>query len=472
MLIAVILVMITAFVTYLITNKINKASFDIYEIKAKAKAKAIEYESNTEIKNSYDKLEKEKENLEKQKQDIQATKAKIEEQKLKYQNDLEQMQRVLEKTSKISMEEAKHIMIEMSKELSKNQIAGIYQKEYQNMKKDIKTKANNLLLNVTSRYSHDFVATNLFDNIDLEDDSIRGKLIGKDGRNIKALQTILGVDIIVDNKLDYITVSCFNLYRREVAIKTIKKLIRYGKINPARIEDTLKSVKEEFDDDIFNDGVNTLHKMGITNMNDEFVYLLGKLKYRTSYGQNALSHTIEVANLSGLIAGQLDGDIQIAKRAGLLHDIGKALTQETGENHVDIGADLAKKHNEPDEVINAIYAHHEYEEPKYVESYAVCIADTLSAGRVGARRETLGTFIKRVEQIEEICNSKSVVQDAFAIDGAREVRVLVKSNLIDDEQSAILSSQLASEIASVVNYPGEIKINVIREHRAVSYAKH
>ncbi len=471
-LIIFIAIILTAIVTYMITNKIHKANFDIHEIKAKAKAKAIEFESELDIQTKQTKLENREKNIELQQQKLTMLVEEAQQTSSKNRKQLEQTTKALEDIANITIDEAKDILVELSRDIAQGSIDKLYQDGYAKIKEDLKEKSAQLLLDATSRYMTDFLETNFTSNIKINDEKLKGKIIGKNGKNIKALKDILHVDIILDNDTDHITVSSFNIYRREIAKKTIIALIDDGRINESKIESTQESIKQNMDKDIVQESKALLKRLGIKNIHEELVYLIGKLKYRTSYGQNALLHTIEVAKLSGLIASEIGADVELAKRAGLLHDIGKALTAEENRNHVDIGAELAIKHKEPAEVINAIYAHHEHEEPKSLEAYAVCIADSLSAGRVGARSGMLESYIKRVEQIELICSQKSCVAQAYAIDGAKEVRVLVKSTDIKDEETYALASQLAFEIADQVSYPGEIKVNVIREHRAIDYARH
>jgi ribonuclease Y len=456
----------------MITNKIHKANFDIHEIKAKAKAKAIEFESEMDIKTRQTKLENREKNIELQQQKVSMLVDEAQQTQIQNNKQLKQTTKTLEDMTNITIDEAKDILIELSRDIAQERIDKIYQDGYVKIQQNLKEKSSQLLLDATSRYMTDFLETNFTNNIKINDDRLKGKIIGKNGKNIKALKDILHVDIILDNDLDHITVSSFNIYRREIAKKTIIALIDDGRINESKIETTQETIKQHMDQDIIKESRALLKRLGIKNMNDEFVYLIGKLKYRTSYGQNALLHTIEVAKLSGLIASEIGADVALAKRAGLLHDIGKALTAEENRNHVEIGAELAIKYKEPKEVINAIYAHHEYEEPQSLEAYAVCVADSLSAGRIGARSNMMESYIKRVEQIEFICSQKSCVAQAYAIDGAKEVRVLVKSTHIKDEETYALASQLAFEIAEQVSYPGEIKVNVIREHRAIDYARH
>jgi ribonuclease Y len=282
---------------------------------------------------------------------------------------------------------------------------------------------------------------------------------------------LLGVDIVIDETPGVILISSFNLYRRAIATRVIEILVEDGRIHPGRIEEVHEKVEREFEEKTYEEGENILIDLGLFPMHEELVRLLGRMKYRASYGQNALAHTLEVAKLARVMAAEMGGDEKLALRAGLLHDIGKALTQDMGGSHVEIGAELCRRYNEHPTVINAIYAHHGYEEPDSVESAAVCAADTLSAARPGARREVLESFTKRVKEIEEIAMSKENVEKAYAINAGREIRVFVNARKMSDNEAVLLSKQIAKEVADKVQFPGEIKVNVIRETRAVSIAK-
>ena len=282
---------------------------------------------------------------------------------------------------------------------------------------------------------------------------------------------LLGVDIIIDETPGVIVVSSFNLYRRAIATRVIEILIEDGRIHPGRIEEVHEKVEKEFEQKTYEEGENIVIDLGLYPMAEELIRLLGRMKYRASYGQNALAHTLEVANLAKIMAANMGGDEKLALRAGLLHDIGKALTQEHGGSHVELGVELCRKYHEHPTVINAIYAHHGYEEPDSVESAAVCAADKLSAARPGARREVLESFTKRVQEIEDIATAKEYVTSAYAINAGREIRVFVNADKISDNESVLLSKEIAKEIQEKVQYPGEIKVNVIRETRATAYAK-
>lgn len=332
-------------------------------------------------------------------------------------------------------------------------------------------KAHYVIAQATMRYAGEFATERLINVVSLPNDELKGRIIGKDGRNIKTLEMISGVDIIIDDTPNTIIVSSFNLYRRAIALKTLEALIEDGRIQPSRIEEVYEKTKEQMDEIILQDGENIVLDMGIGIMHPELKRLLGKMRYRASYGQNALGHSIEVANLAGMIAGELGGDERLARRAGILHDIGKALTQELGGNHIDLGAEVCKRYKEHPVVINAIYAHHGKEEARSIECAAVCTADALSAARPGARREVLESFLQRVQDLERIALQKFGVKQAYAINAGREVRVIVQADLVGDNESIVLSREIAKEIEKSMQYPGEIKVNVIREVRAVEYAK-
>jgi len=499
-----VVAIISALFSFFIANKLNSAKFDIYTEKAKAKAKVIEHEAQVLLKEArhkarvdfdkeYRKLQKNldrrqielekliedelhkinrnKQKVENSKIEIEALQQGLESKKKLYEQKVKQVTKILENGSGLTQKEASELMIDQMKEEQRATIASMFRKEYKLAKENMQREVNNILSHAVTRYAGEFAAERLINNIPLPDEEAKGKIIGKEGRNIKALEFCLGVDIIIGDIPNTITVSSFNLYRRAISTKTIEELLRDGRIHPARIEEVYQSVKSEFDKNITKEGQDTILALGITDMHEDLVHLIGRLRYRASYGQNALAHTLEVANLSGLIASQLGGDTIKARRAGLLHDIGKALTHDMPGSHVDIGADLCKKLGEPEEVINAIYAHHGHEEATSIESASVCAADALSAARPGARREVLESFLKRVEEIEAIATSKIGVISAYAINAGREIRVIVNAELVNDDESVLMATEIANDIEEKVQYPGEIKVNVIREVRATGYAR-
>lgn len=509
---------VSGLVGFFISKKITNANFDIYVEKAKAQASDIEneaqlllYKANIksqeielEAKKLYenakdrakadlvqredDIIRKEqnfkryKQNEEKRLQDeVSVLKARqvdlkrneksLNSLKSRYEKKIDEALHAIEHCAGMTKDEAKTVLLDKVEEKSRADIAHIVRRYENEAKKEAKKRANYILAQATSRYAGEFAAERLTNLISLPDDELKGRIIGKEGRNIKTLETLLGVDIIIDDTPNAILVSSFNLYRRAIATKTIELLIEDGRIQPARIEEIYAKVCEEFENDVLNEGEDILADLDIGVMHPELVKLIGKLRYRASYGQNALAHTLEVAHLAGIMAAEMGGDARLAKRAGLLHDIGKALTHENDGNHVDLGAAICNRYNEHPTVINAIYAHHGHEEISSIESGAVCAADALSAARPGARREVLESFLKRVSQIEEIASDHSGVKQAYAINAGREVRVIINASLVNDDESVLMAKEIAREIEEKVQYPGEIKVNVIRESRAVEFAK-
>ena len=503
-LIIAVAVIISLIIGFFIAKVVYNSKVSLYLQEAKAKAKVIELEAKNTLTNAREEAKKQidkeflksREEIEKKESDvnkylkeeldaikldkqiIKSSKKEIESlkrglalQEQEYIQKLQKCLHILENASGLTINEAKDIMLDLVKDDSRKEIASIFRKEYKKSQEKQKDEVNNMLAIAVTRYAGEFAAERLTNNISFENEETKGKIIGKEGRNIKSLEMTLGVDIIIGDIPNTITVSSFNLYRRAIATKTIELLIEDGRIHPAKIEEVYKSVKSEFDASIKKEGEETILELGITNMHEELIILIGKLRYRASYGQNALAHTLEVAYLSGLIAVQMGGDTVKARRAGLLHDIGKSLTYDKKGSHVDLGADLCKKLGEPREVINAIYAHHGHEEPTSIESAAVCAADALSAARPGARREVLQSFLKRVEDIETIATSRNGVLNAYAINAGREIRVIVNAKLVNDDESILLANEIAQDIEDKVQYPGEIKVNVIRELRVSGYAR-
>ncbi|MCF6243855.1 MAG: ribonuclease Y [Sulfurovum sp.] len=490
-------------ISYIWLNNVSKNKFMHYELEAKAKAKAIENEIEISLKEADVKIkEKEIEQtkifqkrltevdererslmlqgkeftakeeklniLEQSVLDKSGQLEKLEAQKqIEIDKTIEKMQHV----ASLTREEAKVYILEKVEEQSRSEVAGIVRKYEQEAKVEGKKKANYILAQATTRYAGEFAGERLINLVNLPSDEHKGRIIGKEGRNIKTLEMLLGVDIVVDETPGVILVSSFNLYRRAIATRVIEVLVEDGRIHPGRIEEVHEKVQAEFEQKTYEEGENVLIDLGLFPMHEELVMLLGRMKYRASYGQNALLHTLEVAKLARVMAAEMGGDEKLALRAGLLHDIGKALTQDMGGSHVDIGVDVCKRHGEHPTVINAILAHHGHEEPDSVESAAVCAADTLSAARPGARREVLESFTKRVKDIEDIALSKPAVNKAYAINAGREIRVIVNAHKISDNETVLLSKEIAKEIESKVQYPGEIKVNVIRETRVTSYAK-
>lgn len=505
-------------VGFLISKKLSSANFDIYVEQAKAKAKAIENEAEMvlqrsnirskeiefEAKKSYEEAtekakrdflnreeqlakteqefkqfqKKEREHLSDARKRVEGERISFKQREkaldkcmLDYEGRVDEITRIVESQAGMTRDEAKVILIQKVEEQSRADIAHLVRRMEEEAKNDAKRHANYILSQATARFAGEFASERLVNFVHLDDDELKGRIIGKEGRNIKTLEMLMGVDIIIDETPNTITVSSFNLYRRAIATKTLELLIEDGRIQPARIEEIYEKVSDEFEDAIEQEGENIIFDLGLSNIHPELTKMVGRLRYRASYGQNALAHTLEVAHLAGIMAAEMGGDPLLARRAGLLHDIGKALTHDKGGSHVDLGAEICNQYSEEAVVINAIYAHHGLQEIQSVECGAVCAADALSAARPGARREVLESFVKRVSEIEDIAAQKSGVKQAYAINAGREVRVIVNAVLVNDDESTVLAREIAKEIESKIQYPGEIKVSVIRESRAIEYAK-
>ncbi len=339
------------------------------------------------------------------------------------------------------------------------------------LKEEADRKAKNIISLAIQRCASDHVSETTTSTVALPSDDMKGRIIGREGRNIRSIEQLTGVDLIIDDTPEAITVSCFDPIRREIARLTLEKLISDGRIHPTRIEDTVDKSRREVENEIKAAGERATFEIGIHSINPELVKMLGRLKYRTSYGQNVLTHSLEVAYISGIIADELGVDSVLAKRAGLLHDIGKALTAEVEGSHVQLGVDLARKYKENNEVLHAIEAHHGDVEPQTIIAVIVQAADAISAARPGARRENLENYIKRLQKLEEIANGFNGVEKSYAVQAGREIRIMVKPEEVGDEQMVLVAREIVKKIEENLEYPGQIKINVIRESRAVDYAK-
>ena len=377
----------------------------------------------------------------------------------------------LEKISGYSREEARHLLLEeIEKDVRKDASAMITQVEAE-AKEESDKRAKDIITLAIQRCAADQVAESTVSVVQLPNDDMKGRIIGREGRNIRAIETLTGVDLIIDDTPEAVILSGFDPIRREIAKIALEKLIVDGRIHPARIEEMVQKATKEVNNIIKEEGEQACFETGVHNLNPEMVKLLGRLKYRTSYGQNVLKHSIEVSLLAGLMASELGYDTRLAKRAGLLHDIGKSIDHEVEGTHVEIGVNICKKYKEPWKVINAVEAHHGDTEPTTMEAVLVSAADALSAARPGARRETLESYIKRLETLETIANSTKGVERSYAIQAGREIRIIVKPNQVKDNEVPMLARDVAKKIESELEYPGHIKVNVIRETRAVDYAK-
>jgi ribonuclease Y len=387
-------------------------------------------------------------------------------------HEIEERQRVeLEKISGLSTEEAKNMLLDGIKKDVEHEAAIMVKEIEREAKENADRKAREVISYAIQKCAADQVAETTVSVVDLPNDEMKGRIIGREGRNIRALETLTGIDLIIDDTPEAVVISGFDPIRREVARIALEKLINDGRIHPARIEEMVDRAKKEIDIEIKEEGEKAAFDTGVNNIHPEIIKLLGRLKYRTSYGQNVLKHSIEVAYLSSIMAAELGADVRLAKRAGLLHDIGKAVDHEIEGPHVTIGADMAKRYRESKEVINAIAAHHNDIEPDTIEAVLVQAADAISAARPGARRETLESYIKRLEKLEEIANSFEGVDKCYAIQAGREVRIMVKPEKVNDSGMVMVSRDIVKRIESELEYPGQIKVNVIRETRSVSYAK-
>lgn len=416
-------------------------------------------------------LERRSENFEKREQEVEKELQQIEKQKEEIEKLHEQEVEELQKIAALTKEEAKSkLLSEMDKELTAEKAALIREKEQKAKEESIKN-AKELLTYAVQKCAADHSQETTVSIVSLPNDEMKGRIIGREGRNIKAIETLTGVDLIIDDTPEAVVLSGFDPLRREVAKIALEKLIDDGRIHPSKIEEMVEKAKEEIDTTIKEEGERAVLESGVIGLHPDIVKLIGKLKYRTSYGQNVLNHSIEVSNLARIMAEELGLDPKLARRAGLLHDIGKALDHDMEGTHVEIGVEILKKYKENPLVINAVEAHHGDVEPQTLEAVLIQAADAISASRPGARRETLEAYIKRLQNLEEIADSFEGVEKSFAIQAGREVRIIVKPDKITDDKMTILARDVAKKVESEMDYPGQIKVNVIRETRVSDYAK-
>ncbi len=416
-------------------------------------------------------LQKRDTTLDEKENNLLAKQKEIQEKEFKMDELLKQELVELEKIAKFSKEKAHDLIMKRVEEDMAREIVDYIKEQERNAKLEAHEKAKQIIVSSMERYAEDVANEQTVSTIDLPSDEMKGRLIGREGRNIRTIESVTGVDLIIDDTPEAIVISSFDPLRREIAKITIETLIRDGRIHPSRIEEVYDKVSRDINTKITEIGNQTIYDLGISKMDPELINLIGKLNYRTSYGQNALQHSKEVANLTGLMAAELGENVTLAKRAGLLHDIGKAIDFEVEGSHVEIGADLARKYHEDEVVINAILSHHGDREATNVISVLVEIADTLSAARPGARNDTMENYMKRLSQLEEIGNSFAGVEKTFAVQAGREIRVMVKPDEVDEAKSYKIARDIKDRIEAEMQYPGTIKINVIRETRAIEEAK-
>ena len=416
-------------------------------------------------------LDKKIDTLEKKEETLSQKNKEVEEKMAEVDSIKKSQFEMLEKISGYSKEEAKvHLLSELQEDLEHDKAVKIL--EYRERLKDESDEmAREIIATAIQRCAADHAAEATVSVVALPNDEMKGRIIGREGRNIRAIETITGVDLIIDDTPEAITISCFDPVRREVARLTLERLIQDGRIHPARIEETFEKAKREVEQTIKQAGEHAVLDAGVTGIHPELVKLLGRLKYRTSYGQNVLNHSLEVSYISGLIAAEIGADVKLAKRAGLLHDIGKAIDHEYEGTHVQLGVEFAKKYRESEGVIHAIQAHHGDVEAKTVVAFIVQAADAISAARPGARRENIENYIKRLEKLEEIATSFDGVESSYAIQAGREIRIMVKPEAVDDDKMVLIAHDVVKKIEEELEYPGQIKVHVVRESRAIDFAK-
>ncbi len=439
-------------------NEIKKSKLELQNFEKRIITKEETVDRRSEM------IDKKEENLSSKEEELNLRETKLDD---IYKEQLEQ----LEKLSGLTSEEAKNLLLSnIEKEIVQESAIMIKEMESK-AREEADKKAREIISTAIQRYASDHVAETTVTVVNLPNDEMKGRIIGREGRNIRALETLTGIDLIIDDTPEAVVLSGFNPIRREVARISLEKLIVDGRIHPARIEEMVKKAEDEVNLMIKEEGEQAAFDTNVHGLHPELIKYLGRLKYRTSYGQNVLKHSIEVAHLAGMMAAEIGANEKIAKRAGLLHDIGKSIDHEVEGPHVEIGVDLARKYGESEEVIHGIEAHHGDVEPSTIEAILVQAADAISAARPGARRETLELYIKRLETLERIANSFEGVEQSFAIQAGREVRILVKPEDVSESEIVNMARNIGNRIEQELDYPGQIKVNVIRETRAIEYAK-
>lgn len=423
------------------------------------------------IQSKEDALDRKTDAMEKREADFAAKETELKKKQKKVDQLYDDAMAELQKVSGMTTDEAKEYLYKKVQDDVKVDVAKLYRELVEQAKTDADKKAKEIVVNSIQRCAVDHVSESTISVVQLPNDEMKGRIIGREGRNIRTIETMTGVDLIIDDTPEAVVLSGFDPVRREIARIALEKLIVDGRIHPARIEEMVEKARKEVEVRMREDGEAASFEVGVHNLHPELIKLLGRMRYRTSYGQNALKHSIEVAELTGLMAAECGCDIRLAKRAGLLHDIGKSIDHEVEGSHIQIGADLCRKYKENNIVINAVESHHGDVEPTSLIACLVQAADAISAARPGARRETLDTYTNRLKQLEDITNGFKGVEKSYAIQAGREVRIMVIPDQVNDSEMVLLARDIAKEIEAQLEYPGQIKVSVIRESRAIDYAK-
>ena len=450
-------------------EEILKAKND-HEKEVKDRRSELQRQENR-LQQKEENLDRKTENIEKKEEQLSAKLAKLDATQAEAEQLKQQQVAELERISGYTAEEAKNYLLQQLEADVTHESAMKIKEIEARFKEEADTRAREIISLAIQRCAADHVSEATVSVVPLPNDDMKGRIIGREGRNIRTLETLTGVDLIIDDTPEAITVSCFDPVRREIARLALEKLILDGRIHPARIEEMVEKAKREVDQVIKAEGERAIFETNVHGLHPELVKLLGRMRYRTSYGQNVLNHSIEVSHVAGLLAAEIGANVTEAKRAGLLHDLGKSIDHEVEGSHVQIGVELARKYRESENIIHAIHAHHNDVEPKTVVACLVQAADAISAARPGARRENLENYIKRLEALEEITSSFNGVEKSFAIQAGREVRIMIKPEVVSEDQMVLLAREIAKKIENELEYPGQIKVNLIRETKAIEYAK-
>ncbi|MBF0472727.1 MAG: ribonuclease Y [Nitrospirae bacterium] len=448
-----------------VEKEINERKLEITKIEKRLRHKeeSLDRKMDQQERRDTELSRKEKESSKKEQQQLEREK--------QYDNMIKEEREILEKIAAMSSEDAKNLLLNKVSEEAKFETAKLAMQIERDMLETVDKKACDIIGQAIQKYASDYVADATVTAVSLPNDEMKGRIIGREGRNIRALEAATGIDFIIDDTPEAVILSGFDPVRREVARLTLERLIADGRIHPARIEEIAEKMKKEVNNIIKEEGEKAVFDLGLSGIHPDLIRMLGRLKYRTSFGQNVLQHSREVAYLAGMMAGELGVNVKLARRAGLLHDLGKAVDHEFEGGHHEIGAVFARKYGEDDRVVNAMLVHHGDGEPNCVESALVTASDALSAARPGVRRESIENYIKRLEKLEEIAMAHQGVEKCYAIQAGRELRIIVKPEELTEEMSFIMSKDIAKKIEAEMNYPGQIKVTVIRESRFVEYAK-